>query len=275
MITGYIYKITCKTNGKVYVGQTLRNISIRFKQHIRCAENRTDNYVFHNAIRKHGAENFFVEELERYEDENKDSLKAVLDEAEKRIIKQYDSFKSGYNSNTGGVSFTGSIEDEGYMIPIHKSGITIISESVFPKAMTDSDIGKMTRLAKMMIAKNNMLGYRGKSKILPYTAEEIGDLVGLKKRRSQGFVSKMIGLGIMCREDSKDETRYFINPAYFMANGQRLSIDMFIRFQKELIPILPKWVINEFLNQVNRYKDVSLLHSNFKTAINQVNQKQS
>jgi group I intron endonuclease len=275
MATGYIYKITCKANGKVYVGQTLRSILIRFKQHVRCAENGTDNYIFHNAIRKYGAKNFSYEELERYEDENKDSLKTVLDEAEKRIIKQYDSFKSGYNSNTGGVSFTGSIEEEGYMIPIHKSGITIISESVFPKAMTDMDIGKMVHLSRFIIAKNNMLGYHCKGKEIAYSSKKIGELLGLNDRRGKGFVSKMIGLGIICREDSKNETRYFINPAYFMANGQRLSIDMFIRFQKELVPILPKWVINEFLNQVSRYKDVSLLHSNFKTIINQADQKKS
>jgi len=191
------------------------------------------------------------------------------------MIKQTTSFseKTGEVINIKREAFTDSMNEDGYRIPSHKLGARIFAEVQFPEAMTDSDIGKMTRLAKMMIAKNNMLGYRGKGKIIPYTAEEIGDLVGLKKRRSQGFVSKMIGLGIMCREDSKDETRYFINPAYFMANGQRLSIDMFIRFQKELLPILPKWVINEFLNQVNKYKDVSLLHGNFKNFIKQQNEK--
>jgi len=193
------------------------------------------------------------------------------------MIKQTTSFseKTGEIINIKKEAFADSMNDEGYRIPSHKLGARIFAEVQFPENMTDSDIGKMTRLAKMMISKNNMLGYRCKNKILPYTAKEIGDLIGLKKRRSQGFISKMIGLGIMCREDSKDETRYFINPAYFMANGQRLSIDMFIRFQKELVPILPKWVINEFLNQVSRYKNVSLLHSNFKTTINQADQKKS
>lgn len=169
------------------------------------------------------------------------------------MIKQTTSFseKTGEVINIKREAFSDSMNEDGYRMPSHKLGARIFADIQFPEAMTDSDVGKMTRLAKIMIAKNNMLGYRGKGKIIPYTAEEIGVLVGLKKRRSQGFVSKMIGLGIMCRENTKDETRYFINPAYFMANGQRLSLDMFIRFQKELILLLPKWVVNEFLRQVN------------------------
>jgi hypothetical protein len=170
-------------------------------------------------------------------------------------------------------AFTNSLNEEGYRIPSRKSGARIFDDVQFPDEMSYGDIGKMTCLAKLMIAKNNMLGYRGKGKIVPYTAEEIGGLVELSGRRAKEFVWKMINLGVVCREDSKDETRYFINPAYFMANGQRLSLDMFIRFQKELIPLLPGWVIEEFLRQAKEDMDVKKLHNDFKTAINQMNQK--
>jgi len=176
--------------------------------------------------------------------------------------------------NTKEETFTNSLNEDGYRIPSHKFGARIFSEVQFPREMSYGDIGKMTCLAKMMIAKNNMLGYRGQGKIVPYAAEEIGGLVGLSGRRSKEFVWKMINLGVMCREDAKDETRYFINPAYFIANGRRLSLDMFIRFQKELIPLLPKWVINEFLRRAEVKKDYELLHGNFKSAIKQINKSQ-
>jgi hypothetical protein len=175
--------------------------------------------------------------------------------------------------NTKEETFTNSLNEDGYRIPSHKFGARIFSEVQFPGEMSYGDIGKMTCLAKMMIAKNNMLGYRGRGKIVPYEAEEIGGLVGLSGRRSKEFVWKMINLGVMCREDANDETRYFINPAYFIANGQRLSLDMFIRFQKNLIPLLPKWVVNEFLRQVNVKKDHENLLENFRNATKAVDRR--
>jgi len=190
------------------------------------------------------------------------------------MIKQTTTFddKTGEIINLKQQSFTDSLNEEGYRIPSHKLGARIFNDVQFPFEMSYGDIGKMTCLAKLMIAKNNMLGYRGQGKIVPYAAEEIGGLIGLSGRRAKEFVWKMVNLGVMCREDARDETRYFINPAYFMANGQRLSLDMFIRFQKELIPLLPKWVVNKFLKQAEINKDREMLHSNFENIIDRFNQ---
>lgn len=60
------YKITNKTNGKCYVGMTKRDISVRYNEHLRCASNNHDlnnDYVMpiYNAIRKYGADSFYVE----------------------------------------------------------------------------------------------------------------------------------------------------------------------------------------------------------------------
>lgn len=169
--------------------------------------------------------------------------------------------------------FTDSLNRDGYRIPSHKLGARVFNDVQFPADMSYGDIGKMTCLAKMMIAQNNMLGYRSQGRIIPYTAEEIGGLVGLSGRRAKEFVWRMINFKIMCREDTKDEVRYFINPAYFLANGQRLSFDMFIRFQDDLIALLPKWVINEFLERAKSKRDIEQLHSNFKAAIANRNQE--
>ena len=55
-----IYKITNKLNGKVYIGQTVGSLQARWKAHLRSR----DNAVFHKALRKYGAENFTVEQID-------------------------------------------------------------------------------------------------------------------------------------------------------------------------------------------------------------------
>jgi predicted GIY-YIG superfamily endonuclease len=48
----YVYQITNKLNGKIYVGQTKFSVEKRFKQHAKA------NSVIGCAIRKYGIENF-------------------------------------------------------------------------------------------------------------------------------------------------------------------------------------------------------------------------
>lgn len=93
-----IYKVTNKINNKVYIGQSI-NIENRFQQHKNnCLnENLKDyNTKFYRALRKYGVENFTFEIIEELKDKEK------LNEREKYWVSFYNSFKEGYNSNTGG-----------------------------------------------------------------------------------------------------------------------------------------------------------------------------
>lgn len=85
MRLGHIYKITNKIDGEVYIGQTARDIDIRFAEHI----NAKDSYPLQRAIAKDGWQNFVCEEVESVPLEK-------LDEREKYWIKFYN---SGYNTN--------------------------------------------------------------------------------------------------------------------------------------------------------------------------------
>ena len=91
-----IYKITNKVNNKIYIGQSI-NIEQRFYTHCSDAINRQDNNYFHNAIRKYGKENFYIEIIE-------ECLEEELNEKEQFWISQYNSTdkKIGYNSSIGG-----------------------------------------------------------------------------------------------------------------------------------------------------------------------------
>ena len=96
---GYIYKITCKTTQKIYIGKSESTVLDRWKGHCRAAflPNHGDyNFPFHRAIRKYGIEDFIIETI----DESNDSEE--LKQKEIYWIAFYDSYNNGYNSTRGG-----------------------------------------------------------------------------------------------------------------------------------------------------------------------------
>lgn len=94
-----IYKITNKINNKCYIGQSI-NLAIRIRAHIRYIKRDSENQVIYRAIRKYGAENFYIEVLTILPPHEK--LKQNLDLCEKIYIQAYDSYNNGYNSTLGG-----------------------------------------------------------------------------------------------------------------------------------------------------------------------------
>lgn len=86
-----IYKITNKTNSKVYVGRTKRKLKERWSGHTHRA-NAGSKLPIHNAIRKHGKENFSIEAIYECKTENE------MIEKETFFIKEHNSVApNGYN----------------------------------------------------------------------------------------------------------------------------------------------------------------------------------
>lgn len=92
---GCIYIIRNKINDKIYIGQTIQNVSTRFRQHLKAAKSGSSQYL-HKAMRRYGFENFFIETLEDNVDEQ------LLNQKEEFYISGYNSYGSGYNMNPGG-----------------------------------------------------------------------------------------------------------------------------------------------------------------------------
>lgn len=92
----FIYKITNKVNGKVYIGQTQKTIQERFANHIKKAKIHTNRYLY-DAMNYYGYENFTVEKIE-------ECPKEKLDEREIYWISFYNSNNKnfGYNMTKGG-----------------------------------------------------------------------------------------------------------------------------------------------------------------------------
>lgn len=94
--TGQIYLLTNKTNGKKYVGQSVRGAA-RIREHLFAAEAGVE-YPLYRAIRKYGWDDFEVSFIWEGPAEE-------LDDQERKFIKEYDSLSpQGYNLTTGGNS---------------------------------------------------------------------------------------------------------------------------------------------------------------------------
>ena len=107
----YIYKITNKVNGKVYIGQSIRPIEQRFQRHINDSVNNILDTHFARAIRKYGKENFYIELVETCDNQTELNLR------EQYWIRKYDSINNGYNetdatSKCGGNTYMSKTESE-------------------------------------------------------------------------------------------------------------------------------------------------------------------
>ena len=91
-----VYKIVDKTNGKIYVGVTRKQIEERLSQHFYEAhrEHRKNRKLYH-AINENGKENFTIYKIEDCND-------AFRFDRERYWISYYGSFFNGYNDTFGG-----------------------------------------------------------------------------------------------------------------------------------------------------------------------------
>jgi group I intron endonuclease len=98
---GYIYTITNKTDNKTYVGQTVRELDTRWKDHLK---KRSNCRYLKSAINKYGVENF-VFKLVCITFDN------MLDDMEIQYIQKYNCLvPNGYNLRLGGNSGTHNAE---------------------------------------------------------------------------------------------------------------------------------------------------------------------
>ena len=101
---GIVYKYTNKINGKIYIGQTIRE-DIRMEQHRRC----DSQSHFHNAIKKYGWDNFEYTIIFTVEYDDLNIVHQLLDSVEVKYIDLYDSMNphKGYNRARGGKGCSG------------------------------------------------------------------------------------------------------------------------------------------------------------------------
>jgi len=103
---GCVYCVTNNISGKKYIGKTVFSLEFRKKEHIyktKCGS----KYVFHNALRKHGIDNFDWEII--FASSNNEILcKVEIDEIKSCGTKS----SNGYNLTDGGEGTVGYVHSE-------------------------------------------------------------------------------------------------------------------------------------------------------------------
>jgi group I intron endonuclease len=132
MIIYSIYKCVNSINGKVYIGfdSSWPNRQSEHKYHL-----NTRNQKFYHALRKYGWENFEWEVIYQSKDGSH-----CLNVMETYFIKEYDSFKNGYNLTLGG---EGSLGRE-----TSKETKELISQSLKNKPKSKEHIKLMSETRK-------------------------------------------------------------------------------------------------------------------------------
>ncbi len=104
-----IYKITCNTSNKMYIGQTKYTARERWSGHVEKAISNRDKqqcWALNNAIRKYGKDDFTIETIAECEE-------SELDPLEIKNIGLYNTlYPSGYNLTKGGTFRVGPWRDE-------------------------------------------------------------------------------------------------------------------------------------------------------------------
>lgn len=152
----YIYRITNKINGKIYIGKTT-NVEKRWKRHISDSKDKKRCFYFQNAIIKYGKDNFIIDVLE-----NVDSEETAF-ELEKKWVKILKTNKKqfGYNLTEGGDGFFSSFfsEERREKISSIQKGKKLTEEH--KKKISQSNIGKKLTeeqclsISKSKIGENN------------------------------------------------------------------------------------------------------------------------
>lgn len=100
-VYGFIYKITNKENGKIYIGKTTLTVVERFKGHLKSSSRCL---YLRAALLKYGNENFSIETIDTASNKSELSIKEIM------YIEKYNSLvPNGYNILKGN-SFTKNSE---------------------------------------------------------------------------------------------------------------------------------------------------------------------
>jgi hypothetical protein len=144
-------------------------------------------------------------------------------------------------------------EEEGYLFKPKTHSIREFLDRPLPPCLSWSEQGRINRLKYYMLADNQFLVYRSNDSLKPITEAEIGRILEMSDRQVKALIRKAKLIGIF-REIKCDGLTYFVfNPVY-ACKSRRITLTMFLLFQKELKEVLPKWVVGKFLSQANEIK---------------------
>ena len=107
----------------------------------------------------------------------------------------------------------------------------------FPQGLSFADIGKLTVLTRKFLMKGNVIGCKQNGRIYSFkSAGEIGKAIGVSSKTQSGeFVKRMID----CDAIRKFGNTFYVNPVFFIKNGDWLTFDLFAKFYLDVRVLMP------------------------------------
>lgn len=159
-----VYKATNKKTGKSYIGLSKHSLEHRRSEHLKDARRNSPTH-FHRALRKYGADAFNWCTLYLCSSPTLTSL------TERMMIKQFDTYQTGYNMTTGGESnWTKVVSDAtrkklseaGKGRRVSQSTRKKMSQSSKGRIFTNSHREKLSQANKRRWQEGGNIGKKGK-----------------------------------------------------------------------------------------------------------------
>jgi len=128
--------------------------------------------------------------------------------------------------------------------------IKLFFDKGLPDECTLVDCGKFYKIIKYIVGENQLLGYRS-DRLRPLTVEKMSEMFDCTDRQTRKFLKKVKDSRIIKEVLINDTKWYAVNPLYAL-KSKYVSLTTFIIFQEELLPVLPQWVINNFMQEARQ-----------------------
>lgn len=135
----------------------------------------------------------------------------------------------------------------GYVMKYNNDYIKLFLDRGLPDECSLIDCGKFYKIIRYIVGENQLLGYRS-DKLRPLTVEKMSELFKCSDRQTRRFLKQMKDCKIIKEVSINDTKWYAVNPLYAL-KSKYLSLTAFIIFQEELLPVLPRWAIDNFMRE--------------------------
>ena len=154
----YVYKLTNKVNGKIYIGKT-NNLKRRWIEHLSESKRERKNQSLYNAINKYGFDNFSISVLGEYLTESE------AFDAEVLFIKELKSTERGvgYNCTLGGDGVRGVTDECRRKISAQASLRLGPKNSFFGHSHTEATKAKLSKARSLYVGERHPMWGRHQS----------------------------------------------------------------------------------------------------------------
>ena len=137
--------------------------------------------------------------------------------------------------------FTDSLSEEGYRVPSHKGGYRQFSNVPLPTTVHMEDWGRMLYIVKLCMHRNILGEFNGKT-LIPFTIHEMAKRMPfIAERTLYRAIHHMEKSGIVKQKNKI----WYVNPAYFLSSGMRVSKELASLFYDDIYKIVPAWALRE------------------------------